>query len=281
MNFSDPDLDELLGAYALHAVEPDERQAVKEYLSRSPRAAAEVMDHQLVATALAGSTHEVPAPSWDRINAAIDALDTTLAKSAAPVPPTTTLAPVVPIRSKRSWVNALAAVAAVAAIGLGITAVRQNSRVGNLNTELALEKAATKTKEQELAIEKQATKAKTQELKRIELQDNFNIERVIREPGSHVAQLKQGDQPIGQVLLDSKGRGFLIVNPDQTLPEGKAYQLWGVNGKSVISLGVMKSGVPAMPLSAAGDWSQFVLTVEDLPGVVTSDGPAVASGAFS
>jgi Anti-sigma-K factor rskA len=264
MNFSDPDLDELLGAYALNAVEPDERKAVEEYLAQSPRAAAEVLDHHFVATALAGSNHEVPAPSWDRISAAIDALDATVV---APVTQKAPLARVIPIRSKRSWITALAAAAAVVAIGLGITTVRENNRVGNLNRELALEK--------------QATKAKEQELKRIELQDNFNIERVLREPGSHVAQLKQGDKPVGQVLLDSKGRGFLLVNSEQKLPEGKAYQLWGVNGKSVISLGVMKSGVPAMPLSAAGDWSQFVLTVEDLPGVVASDGPAIASGAFS
>ncbi len=281
MKLTVPELDEMLGVYALNAVDPDERDQIEAYLLRSPRAAAEVADHIYVATALAGSTHEVPAPSWDRINAAIDVADaataqTQSAKTGSTSTSTSTpaaphIATVTSLQSRRSWSNRatamIAAAAAIAAVGLGVQAVRQNTRLSNLRNDLA--------------VETQSTRAKEQELKRIELQDNFNIERVLREPGTRVAQLKQGTDPIGKVLLDSKGRGFLIVNSDQQLPDGKAYQLWGVQDKNVISLGVMKSGVPAMPLSAAGDWSQFVLTVESLPGVVTSAGPAVAAGTFS
>jgi hypothetical protein len=272
MKLTGPELDELLGAFALNAVDSDERQVVEEYLLRSPRAAAEVADHVFVATALAGSKHEVPAPSWDRISAAIDKLDTKIdITSGSGSESVAAIRPIDSAKSQRrtgSWImRSVAAAAAVAVVGLGVQSFRQSSRLSNLRNDLAVEKLSTKAKEQEL--------------KRIELQDNFNIERVLREPGTRVAQLKQDKKPLGQVLLDSKGRGFLIVTADKQLPANKAYQLWGVNGKSAISLGVMKSGVAAMPLSAAGDWNQFVLTVETLPGVVTSAGPAVASGTFS
>ncbi len=47
------ELDELLGAYALDAVDADERRRVEDYLAVNPRAAAEVQAHREVATMLA------------------------------------------------------------------------------------------------------------------------------------------------------------------------------------------------------------------------------------
>ena len=47
------DLDELLGAYALDAVDDDERARVEDYLSINPKAAEEVRQHREVATMLA------------------------------------------------------------------------------------------------------------------------------------------------------------------------------------------------------------------------------------
>ena len=44
------DLDELLGAYALDAVSPEEADRVEDYLAINPRAAAEVREHREVAT---------------------------------------------------------------------------------------------------------------------------------------------------------------------------------------------------------------------------------------
>jgi hypothetical protein len=69
---TDRELDELLGAYALDAVDNDERNEVEAYLARSPRARAEVHEHQQVAAALGNSTAEAPASIWLRIEASID-----------------------------------------------------------------------------------------------------------------------------------------------------------------------------------------------------------------
>ncbi|MGH9088659.1 MAG: zf-HC2 domain-containing protein, partial [Acidimicrobiales bacterium] len=58
---------ELLGAYALDAVDPDEAQVVADHLAECPRCRAEVDELRAVAAAL-GNAHEDPPPEvWDRI----------------------------------------------------------------------------------------------------------------------------------------------------------------------------------------------------------------------
>jgi hypothetical protein len=68
----DDDLDDLLGAYALDAVNDDERKLIEAYLLRSPTARAEVQRHHEVAAVIAASPGEAPAPLWLRIEALID-----------------------------------------------------------------------------------------------------------------------------------------------------------------------------------------------------------------
>ncbi len=272
MNPDNARLDELLGAYALNAVDEEQRREIEAYLDVSPRAAAEVADHLSVAAALAGSTSETPAPSWDRINAAISAtpqevvapisLDARRAESAE------RLAQRTGRRGRSVLYTRIATVAAsLAIIGLGLQTFNQESRLRDLRTELAAD---------------QRTLSEAQrEVKRLASRDQFNVETVLATPGARVAALNDdANHPIGRVLLDGKGRGFLVLSEGQALKPGQAYQLWGVHDQLVISLGVMQPGSAAMPLSAAGDWSQFVLTVETLPGVVASKGPAIAAGTF-
>ena len=56
------DIEELLGAYALDAVDPDERRQVEAFLQTSPRARAEVDQHREVAALFAfGGGEEAPA----------------------------------------------------------------------------------------------------------------------------------------------------------------------------------------------------------------------------
>jgi hypothetical protein len=69
---SDTELDGLLGAYALDAIDYEERQEIDDYLARSPRARAEVFEHQQVAAALGNSTAEAPVALWQRIAESLD-----------------------------------------------------------------------------------------------------------------------------------------------------------------------------------------------------------------
>ena len=272
MNPDNARLDELLGAYALNAVDDKEKREIEAYLEVSPRAAAEVADHLSVAAALAGSTSEVPAPSWDSINSAISAtrqqivapisLDAQRARSSKR---TTQLTG----RSNRSALFARVATiaASLAIVGFGLQMFTQESRMRDLRNEMA--------------ADQQTLSEAQREVKRLSSQDQFNVETVLATPGARVAALNDDENhSVGRVLLDGKGRGFLVLSDGQPLKPGQAYQLWGVHDQLVISLGVMQPGNAAMPLSAAGDWSQFVLTVETLPGVVASKGPAVAAGTF-
>src|SRR3954454_20009725 len=107
---------ELLGAYALDAVEPDERAEIEQLLAVDPRAAAEVREHREVATMLAFSGARAPQEVWDRIAA-------TLGDGAAAPEPGPELAKVLPIgaqrtRRRRRTIAALAAVAAALLIGV-------------------------------------------------------------------------------------------------------------------------------------------------------------------
>ena len=61
------DIQELLGAYALHAVDPDEAEVVEAHLEPCPRCRAEVEGHREVATMLGNSGGDAPDGLWDRI----------------------------------------------------------------------------------------------------------------------------------------------------------------------------------------------------------------------
>ncbi len=63
----DAELDELLGAYALDALEDDERVAVEEYIKQSPRARAEVDSYLQVAAALGNATGDASTHVWGAI----------------------------------------------------------------------------------------------------------------------------------------------------------------------------------------------------------------------
>ena len=115
------ELEALLGAYALDAVDDDERREVEAYLAVDPRARAEVETHREVATLMAFGGAPAPEGLWDRI---ADSLE-----DRAPQPGPE-LARVLPVRRRR-WSTAaligVAAAAAVAAAAITVAVVRDPS----------------------------------------------------------------------------------------------------------------------------------------------------------
>jgi anti-sigma-K factor RskA len=111
------ELDELLGAYALDAVDDEERRAVERYLADEPRALAEVQQHREVATLLAYSGATAPDGVWARISGSLD--------DRVPVPGPE-LAAVLPMTRRRAWAGRLlpALAAAAAAAVFAVVAVR-------------------------------------------------------------------------------------------------------------------------------------------------------------
>jgi hypothetical protein len=69
---SHDELRELLGAYALDAVEPDEVREIEDHLSGCPRCRAEVADHRETAAMLATAGAPAPEGVWDDIAEALN-----------------------------------------------------------------------------------------------------------------------------------------------------------------------------------------------------------------
>ncbi len=106
------DIEEALGAYALDAVDADERMEIERYLASNPRARDEVRQHQEVATMLAFSGDTAPPDLWERI---ADQLD-----ERAPTPGPE-LARVLPMSGRRRWTERLGPLAAAAAVAAAVT----------------------------------------------------------------------------------------------------------------------------------------------------------------
>ncbi len=66
-------IEELLGVYALDAVDPNERRLIEDHLSRCSFCRNEVEEHREVAALLAGEVVEPPPQVWDGIISMINA----------------------------------------------------------------------------------------------------------------------------------------------------------------------------------------------------------------
>lgn len=284
MSLSDEELDQLLGAYALDAVDADEREAIEDYLSRSMTAREEVRNHYEVAMALATTPGQAPTALWDRIEA-------NMMTSARPDAKPGFHLPVFsrprdrrswkPVRSPRNsgqavtfpglrWAAPTAAAALLAAT-LATVTIRQHDTIKNLRTEVTAARTVARSDQ-----------ARAKEVERL-LATSTSPERVIQQllttQGTAVAHL---DTPSGESVVDvivaPNGQGYLVSKALPTLVAGHTYQLWGVAGNVVLSLGVFGSAPKTLEFAAHERWTKFVLTEEKSPGVPTSSQPAMAVG---
>jgi anti-sigma-K factor RskA len=110
---SHDEIQEVLGAYALDAVDPDERSEIEDHLRDCARCRAEVAEHRETAAFLAHGGADAPDALWDRIASSIDAPDV--------VP----IAPKLGFGARRNrWPQAVALVGAAAAIVIGFLVVQ-------------------------------------------------------------------------------------------------------------------------------------------------------------
>ncbi|MGB3733489.1 MAG: anti-sigma factor [Ilumatobacter sp.] len=261
------ELDELLGAYALDAVDAGERDRVEDYLRINPKAAAEVQEHREVATMLAFTGMDAPADLWSKITAEIDAdapaPGPELAKVFAfdpPVPAADASDAATPMvdatvmsderrRTRRgvgTWVLGAAAAIALAIAGAVVVIGAQDT---TSNDPIA---------------------------------DAF--ERAVDDRDSVQAELvTEGSQASAFGVIDQDGHGYLDAAALPRLAPEQTYQLWGVleeNG-DVVSLGILGRNPELETFTIEGDVSALAVTIEMAPGVVSdgnSDGAFV--GAF-
>ena len=239
---SHAELRELLGAFALDAVDEDERQAVERHLVECRPCRTEVAEHREVAALMAAGWAPAPEGVWDRIAGALEES-----------PPAMRVPPVVSLDEERERrrpkaggpfrvavaIGAAAAVAVVALLGVKIV------DTSNKVDELA---AASRTGDLAEAARDAAQR-----------------------PGARTVTLRSGDRRASaEAVLLPDGTGYLVRNDLPRLGPDRTYQLWAVVGAAKISVGVLGPAPGPVAFHAPEDLSALAITNESAGGVVVS-----------
>jgi hypothetical protein len=240
------EIKELLGAYALHAVDPDEAELVERHLEGCPRCRSEVAGHREVATLLGNTGGDAPEGLWDRIASQLEEAPPPM-RLRLPAPEGAEVTPLASRRRQRGNRYVVAAIGAAAALvvaALGVQVVRQDDRIAELEAAMAGASSAEAT----------------------------------------VATLASPDGALSaEAVLLPNGTGYLLAGDLPGLDEDQTYQLWGVTQQGVVSLGLLGSDPgDVMPFQAgdAQDVSALAVTQEVAGGVTQSTNAAVVAGAF-
>lgn len=233
------DIQELLGAYAIDAVDAEEATVIEAHLVDCPRCRGEVAEHREAATLLSFTGASAPDGVWSRIAADLDE-----------APPPLAMLPQLPVRRPVTrWLAAAAAVAAAVIGVLSVQVVRQNDRIDQLasiSDQHGLDQAA-------------AAAAVTPKARTVYLQSN---------DGAHV---------VDAVVLPD-GHGYLVRADLPTLGRDQTYQLWGVIGAQTISLGVLGSDPTITPFRAVGPLTSLAITAEHTGGAVAPTTSPIVQG---
>ena len=229
---------ELLGVYALDALDDDEREAVDRHLGGCRMCQVEVIEHREVAAVLTAGLDRPPEGLWERISGSLEEVPPPLTLPTRPV--------VVPIGSAPSRRGPLlraaamaAAVAAVALIGvLGLRVVDDGRRIDQL-----------------------ASGAQGEELGRA-------VNAAMADPTATRVSLKSDE---GVLFADAwvlpDGRGYLTADNLPKLEPGRGYQLWALVGSNPVSIGLLGPDPDQSAFRATGPVSGFAITNEPATGV--------------
>lgn len=282
------DFTDLLGVYALDAVEVDEAQRIADHLLTCPWCASEVAEHREVASFLSQSGADAPPLIWDRISSELSPAAPPMRMSltrpdAEPIaglatppggfgPPSLSSPTTVPVSTDGEVVSldagrdarsaraagrspnrsrvlvAVMAVAACLVVALGVVVVSQNRRIGDL---------------QEVAQQLPRPRA-----------------------GDLSAKLTSPDSDrTARAIVGADGQGYLLVDDLPAPDPGDVYQVWGQVDDTLLSLGTFGDGRDVVrfqvdPANLDGV-KAFAITKEKAPGVLTSTQKPVVVGAVT
>jgi Anti-sigma-K factor rskA/Putative zinc-finger len=247
---------ELLGAYALDAVERDEATAIEAHLESCPRCRDELRNHREVAGLLSYAGQEAPAGLWDRI------MNDVRNEEAPPI--SSRPAVISPSRASRigrtnwrRWILPVAAAAAIVIVALlAVEVARLQNRTDHLSHELS-------------QMANQPTMA--------------NVEAALAVPGARRVTLRatEGSVSIQAVILPD-GSGYLYDSTLEPLATRQTYQLWGQSGQHLISYGLIgASPAPVITFRVGSPVQALAISVESAGGVVAPTSSPVVSGAVT
>lgn len=239
---------ELLGAYALDAVDEHERALVEGHLESCDECSLEVDEHLGVAAMLADTGAPPPVALWSRIEAGIATAESNGAR-------------VVPLAPRRNRVIPLAA-AAAAAVLVGLVGV-QTVRLGSAQSELAA--AEGRVQQLELAL---ATGSLEEIAGRLEGNPEVTTVSLGADDGT----------ASGTILLLPDGTGLLAEHELEPLPSDRTYQLWAIQDGRVISAGLLGRDPGVVAFHIDPDLLEgLVITEEVAGGVAVSEQPPLAA----
>jgi anti-sigma-K factor RskA len=249
------ELDSLLGAYALDALDGADRARVEAYLERDDTARAEVDELRETAASLAlmpAASLDAPPELWDRIageiaeerERGVDELTVRRDHRARRR------------RGRAPWiVPAAAAAAVVVLVAMGAQVVSLNGRLDKAHQLGPTAMAAA-------------------------------FDRAAKVDGAlQVGLTAKSGATLARVVLLPDGTGYLRGDALEPLPADQTYQLWAVTGPAekavTVSAGVLGSDPQAVAFRASGPIRAFALTVEGTGGVVTSTQTPIAQAAIA
>lgn len=253
---------ELLGAYALDAVDGEEFADLEEHVASCPRCRSELDTLREVASALGNSVEPLPEDLWSTI---VSGLPEDRPDEEPPPMPRLESPTRSPFRAPssgrtrrtRALVALLGAVAvaavAVAAV-LGIDLVRSQNDVSSLRSNVS-------------SLQAQVNRSP--------------VAVALRTPGSTVVILESSSgSELAKFVIAPGGHGYLVSSDLPVLASGQTYQLWGIVGTTPISLGLLGAAphTGAFTIAGAPTTSKLAVTAEPTGGTVAPTGSILASG---
>lgn len=242
---SHSEIEALLGAFALDAVEGPEAEVVANHLPSCPRCREEVVYHREVAAALGNVGTVAPSDLWDRIEASLEE-----------APPELNLTRVLPpARRQRAMRRSMVAAALVAAavtfaVGFEINALQHRvNGVSSAVSDHGLQQVVAAA-----LVDPRA--------QRVDL----------RSPVSHFS---------AEAVVLSDGHGYLTDANLPALGRTMTYQLWAVeNSGQRVSLGTLgpHPGLSPFSISTRSGATTLAVTAEAASGAVVSSHAAVVWG---
>jgi anti-sigma-K factor RskA len=250
------EIEELFGAYALDALDADERAEVDAYLDRSVAARTEVAGLQEVAAMLAHSGGAAPDGLWDRIEHAL-----------AAEPPRLVLpldrARIERARHRSMGGKVVLAIAGASAAAALVTAVVVSSQMSA----------------QEDRLDRVASSVAHDGVRRAAM-------GALADPRGRTVRLVAPDGAGSATVVSMPdGGGFLLAHDVARLAPGRTYQLWAMTGDAgtpgLVSAGVLGRDLDVTAFHAPASAHGFVVTDEAEPGAVTATNHVMLSGEFA
>jgi hypothetical protein len=250
------EIGELLGVYALDAVEGDEEASVREHLRGCRRCADEVAAYREAAWRLANSGGEAPVALWDKISSEIHD------DAAAPEPSVLSqlgerrLRLDAPRRARvrvrtQAVVAALVAVAAAVIVLLAVHVQGLDGQVNRLQTAYGSSAAA----------EGASVAAANPLTEHAELSSTADGRR------------------LGEVLVLPSGSAYLTGARLPALPDSRTYQLWTKSDRGYVSVALLGHAPSSVAFTLAPSFTHSLLlvTVEPATGTAAPTAAPVAS----